>query len=175
MNRIALILGIGALAALASAHQESQFHPELPTPKRSTTINEPEVLKGLPGVGVLVEATGADEKAIGVTQETLTDILESSLQHNGIEILSPSDRLATRGRPRLYLNVNVLQGAYSISLRVDEMVRPENSPRTIIGGATVWEKSTLGFHGGSALPIRKHIEKMVDAFAQDYREVNPKK
>lgn len=175
MNRIAFTLGIVAVAALASARQVSQFNPELPAPRKSTSISEPEVLKGLPGVSVLVESTGADEKAIGVTWEGLTDTTEVALDRNGIDVLTPAQRLTTLGRPRLYLNVNVLRSAYSIALRLDEGVRSERSPRTVIGGATIWEKSALGFHGGDAQVIRKHVEKLVDAFAQDYREANPKK
>jgi len=172
MNRIVLTMGIAALTALASAHQESQFHPELPTPSKTTSINEPEVLKGLSGVGMLVEVTGPDEKAVGVTRETLMATLERSLTRNGIAILSPEDRLATRGRPRLYLNVSVLESAYSVALRMDEGVRSERSPRTVIGGATIWEKSALGFHGGDAQNVQKQVDKLVDAFAQDYREAN---
>lgn len=175
MNRIALTLGIVAVAAFASARQESPFNPELPTPRRSTSISEPEVLKGLPGVSVLVESTGADEKAIGVTWEGLTDTTEVALSRNNIEVLTPAQRLSIRGRPRLYLNVNVLRSAYSISLRMDEGVRSERSPSTVIGGATIWEKSALGFHGGDAQVIRRHVEKLVDAFAQDYREANPRR
>jgi hypothetical protein len=70
---------------------------------------ERESLKGLQGVGVLIENLNADAERAGLDSSTLTTDVELRLRQAGIVVLSRAERVRAPGSPYLYVNVAVIK------------------------------------------------------------------
>src|SRR2546425_3316356 len=65
-----------------------------------------ETLRGLKGVGVVVERVSPDAERDGLTQSQLQTDVELRLRKAGIPALTQEECRATPGHPFLYVNVN---------------------------------------------------------------------
>ena len=127
-----------------------------------------EVLKGISSFEVVVEQLHKDSNDIGLTKDRLITVTELKLRREGL--LSSGGLLS----PYVYINVNVVGVAFSISLEIHDMVQLVRDP-SIIKTASTWDTSTTGTHGGDPEYIVTALNKLLDIFLNDYYKANPKK
>lgn len=175
MNRTALTLGIVAMAALASARQESPLHPSLPKPAGIMVSGDFDVLKGVKGVYILIGEVEKDERAAGLTPEDLRKAVELPLRRSGIKVFSVPEVQKVRGGPVIVVKVRVIQGAYRIAFDFRENGRLERKPDTLLLNISTWSRDVIGTFDGDPEPIIKQLGKAVDDFCLDYLKANPKK
>ena len=156
-------------------------------------------LKGLPGVEVIVESPHEDQRRAGFDERAFQTDVELKLRRDGIKVLSREQRLATPGKPYLYVNINSLHkkpgsmAAYKIDLRLYQLVRLDRKVdveaicdgNAIIRGyrcidaravgthiAATWSKGVVGY--GDLSYTRDHVKDLVDEFINAWLSVNPK-
>src|SRR5262249_45458347 len=66
-------------------------------------------LRGLKGIGVVVEALQPGTENDGLTQSQLRTDVELALRQAGIRVLSQEESLAEPGSPYLYINLNTIK------------------------------------------------------------------
>jgi hypothetical protein len=87
-----------------------------------------ETLHGLQGVHVVVENIDQNAERDGLTEHQVQTDVELRLRQSGIRVLSEEERLATPGRPYLYINVNTFKNndmefyVYSITVELNQNV-----------------------------------------------------
>ena len=114
---------------------------------------------------LLVERLSDRAAAIGLTKQSLQAAAESRLR---------AARLYTESSVRsdsafLYVNVNVVGQAWSISVRYEKMVTDAfGVSRT----ATTWQVGSTGMHGGDAGYIVSNLSQHLDRFLATYLRVN---
>ena len=132
-----------------------------------------ESLKGLDGVGVIVESF--HEKAIisGFNKDIFQTDIELKLRLAGIKVLDE-----TAGSPYLYLNVNASLAKqrgqyfpYSFILELNQYVYLSRD-LDIGTTASTWNTGALG--NGDLSFIREGVKDHVDKFINAYLSVNPK-
>ena len=139
-------------------------------------------LKGLKGVGVLLEDLHADVEQDGLNKTSIQTDVELKLRQAGITVLTQAERRAAPGGPFLYITVNTQQRptaaglyAYSISVELSQNVQLERDPTIQIVGATTWSVGEVGTVGRDRLRgVRDGIKDLVDMFINAYLSVNPK-
>ena len=67
-----------------------------------------ESLRGISGVGVVVEDIGPDASADGLSQDAIRTAAELILRSKGIKVLTSVERTRLGSAPYLYINVNTL-------------------------------------------------------------------
>ena len=118
----------------------------------------------------------------GLTAQVLQTDIELRLRQAGVPILTPAERLATPGRPLLYLNLNAfkLKGqtelyAYSMSLVLKQRVAILRDASTVSVAGTWSATSSVGTIGADRLrSLRDDVRDMVDEFINAYLSMNPK-
>lgn len=140
-------------------------------------------LRGLKGVGVVVEALQPEAEREGLTKSQLRTDVELALRQAGIRVLSEEESLAEPGGPYLYINLNTVKSevlyafvSYSfslqISLRQDATLTRDPSIKV---NAMTWQTSVLGSVSAANLQdLRKTLRDSLDQFINDYLAVNPK-
>jgi len=131
-------------------------------------------LRGLRGVGVIIEGTGSDAKKAGLTESQLRTDVEVELRKAGIPVLTENKRYSTPGMPYLHVNVTsvTLGGnlkwvyAYNVSISLKQMVDLGRN-RSIGTVAETWNSTYVG---GVGEKVRDYINE----FINDYLTVNPK-
>ncbi len=115
---------------------------------------------------LVVEFLSPDAQAVGLTKERIQLAAESRLR---------AARLYTESWEEgnyayLYININVVGPAYSISVQYKKQVtdRVNNSN----GTATTWDTGITGTHGGNANHIVQHLSGRLDLFLANYLRVN---
>ena len=169
---VAMGLLAGGTALWARGQQESANHPSLPKPT-SVIARQVDVLKGLKGVYVLVEALDPAETTIDLTKDRIRAVTEMALRRNGIRVLTFEEIRGTRGNPFVYVSVGMGRTSFNVSVDFKENVRLERSPTTQVLSATVWNANVTGTHGGDADSIIKSLDELVDEFCNDYLKANP--
>jgi hypothetical protein len=138
-------------------------------------------LRGLSGIGVLVEQLPPEVEKEGLTKNQLQTDAESKLRKAGIKILSREECAKTPGEPYLYINLNVNIAKtesdvypYTIDVMLLQKVSLQRNPG-LISYAVTW---SIGGVGSIAKPIlsqlREVVEQTLDTFIQAYQAENPK-
>lgn len=110
-----------------------------------------------------VEGLSEDAADIGLTRDSLIAAAESRLR---------AARLYTDALPGpvLYVNVTVIEVAFSINLELKKAVLDPASGE--IGLATTWDTGSTGTHGGDAGYVVNSVSQHLDHFLADYLRVN---
>jgi hypothetical protein len=138
-------------------------------------------LRGLSGVGVLVEKLPPELERQGLIGDRLQMEVELKLRMAGIKVLTREESLKTPGEPHLYVNINVNTAKtesdiypYSIDVLLIQNVSLLRDPKQTTfavtwstGGVGSIEKSFVG-------QLRDSVEEMVDLFVKAYVSENPK-
>ncbi|MBX3331965.1 MAG: hypothetical protein KF722_16285 [Nitrospira sp.] len=139
-----------------------------------------ESLKGISGVGVVVEDMGSDVSADGLSQDAIRAAAELILRSKGIRVLTNVERTRLGSAPYLYINVNTLKeelGLYAYAVNVDlkQVVGLLSIKNARAWGAT-WSASVIGAVGETNLRqiIVDAVEPLVKDFADDFLLANPR-
>jgi hypothetical protein len=139
-----------------------------------------ESLRGISGVGVVVEDIGSDASADGLSQDAIRTAAELILRSKGIKVLTSVERTRLGSAPYLYVNVNTLKeelGLYAYAVNVDlkQVVGLLSIKNARAWGAT-WSASVIGAVGETNLRqiIVDAVEPLVKDFANDFLLANPR-
>ena len=139
-----------------------------------------ESLRGIAGVGVVVEDIGSDASADGLSQDAIRTAAELILRSKGIRVLTNIDRTRLGSAPYLYININTLKeelGVYAYAVNVDlkQVVGLLSMKGAQAWGAT-WSASVVGAVEETTLRqiITDAVEPLVKDFANDFLLVNPR-
>jgi len=149
---------------------------------KAVAADEQQTLAGLFGVEVVVENMDRDIERDGITEKSLQTTVELRLRQAGIRILSNTERLRAPGNPYLYLDIQTLKDrnenfyAYSIELKLNEIVRLDRNPN-VMESATTWHaRGRIGLVGVQRLQaLRRSVGEMVNQFINAYLAANPKR
>jgi hypothetical protein len=177
--RFWLVLGAVCVVLLISfPHAAAQTPQTGASPVSSGSAEfKREPLKGLDGVGVVVEGVGKEVEGKGLTKEALRTRVELQLRKAGIKLLSESERLAAPGMPILYVNVNVAAygsglAAFSVSLQHTEWVSLARNGTGVT--AITWSTGSTGIVQGDKLrEITERVSELIDKYANEYLAANP--
>lgn len=113
-------------------------------------------------VHLVVESLPKDAADIGLTREAITVAVRSRLR---------AARLYAAGAwSWLYVNVNVLDQAFSISVEYKKWVKDTASGEE--GTTGTWSTGSLGTHGSRSGYILSSVSTHVDRFIDEYLRVN---
>ncbi len=139
-----------------------------------------ESLRGISGVGVVVEDISPDASADGLSQDAIRAAIELILRSKGIRVLANVERTRLGSAPYLYINVNTLKeelGLYAYAVNVDlKQVVGLLSKKGVQAWGCTWSTSVIGTVGEANVPqiIADGIEPLVKDFANDFLLVNPR-
>ncbi len=114
---------------------------------------------------LLVERLRDDAAEIELTRSALQAAAESRLHEAGLA----TDSLAATPGGFLYINVNVVERAYNITVQYSKFLTDEFGSS---GYATSWDSSATGTHGGDADYIMSNLSRHLDRFLAVYLRVN---
>ncbi len=145
-------------------------------PTVSIAKGDPEPLRGLKGVHVLVENIDSQAERLGLTRAQIQTDVELRLRKAGVRVLTEKERLETPGCPHLYVNINTPIGqglvVYSISVELFELV---TLARGFVTDGAIWNIRFAGCVGTSNIrKVREGVGDCVDKFINDYLAANPK-
>jgi hypothetical protein len=137
-----------------------------------------ESLRGLIGLGVVVEDISPDASADGLSQDAIRTAVEQTLRSKGIRVLT--ERTHSGLTPYLYVNINTLKeelGLYAYAVNVDlkQVVGLLSTKGKQAWGAT-WSASVVGMVRQENLGqvIADGVEPLVKDFVGDFLSVNPR-
>jgi len=138
-------------------------------------------LRGLSGVGVLIEQLAPEIEREGLIKNQLQIEVELKLKMAGIKVLTKEECLKTPGEPYLYININVNTAKtesdiypYSIDVLLMQKVFLLRDPKQTTYAVT-WSTGGVGSIEKSILSqLRGSVEEMVDLFIKTYLSENPK-
>jgi hypothetical protein len=152
-----------------------------PAAERSHQEDERESLRGLHGVGLLVEPLDSDIEQLGLSTDTIEQDVRQRLEKGGVKVLTDRERLATPMAAVLIIRVDTLHDRigryfYSTDLLLTQRVKLATHGAPEVAAVT-WKK--LGVVSAIADDNLKHLGdqvlRKVDQFVKDYRAVNPDK
>jgi hypothetical protein len=133
----------------------------------------PRQLKGLKGLGVVVETLSDAGHEAGITEDRLRTITELRLRTAGLVVDSDSS-------PYLYVRYNLLDCeaglcTYSYETSLNEPVTIERNGEVIVG-ANVWETGGVATVGKNKLArgVEDTLNQGIDKFLNAWLSVNPK-
>lgn len=139
-----------------------------------------ESLRGISGVGIVVEDISPDASADGLSQDAIRTAAELILRSKGIKVLTTTEKTRPGSAPYLYINVNTLKeelGLYAYAVNVDlkQVVGLLSKKGAQAWGAT-WSASVIGAVGEADVRqiITDGVEPLVKDFANDFVLVNPR-
>jgi hypothetical protein len=136
-------------------------------------------LRGLAAITVWVHNVAEDASADGVSRQHLQDSVVIRLLDSGIRALGIGNVPEPPGNPWLNVFVNTIrtgdQYFYSITVRLDEVVRPLRNSAIKTSGTT-WEASSRGVVNKENLSrtVDKGIDGLMEYFIYDYFLENPR-
>jgi hypothetical protein len=138
-------------------------------------------LKGLKGVGVLVENLSLEVEKEGLRKNELQLEVEFKLREAGINVLSKEESLKSPGEPYLYINVNLNTSKtenevypYSIDMLFIQKVSLLRNPQQATYAVT-WSTGGVGSITKQLVSqLRSSVSEMVDIFIKSYHAENPK-
>jgi hypothetical protein len=138
-------------------------------------------LRGLKGVGVLIEKLPQEVEKEGLNRDQLQVAVESRLRQAGIRVLTKEESFKTPEEPYLYININVNIAKteseiypYSIDLLFIQRVSLLRNPN-LTAYAVTWSKGGVGSIEKTIVgELKETVEEMVDTFISAYVEENPK-
>jgi Cdc6-like AAA superfamily ATPase len=138
-------------------------------------------LRGLKGVGVLIEKLPPEVEQEGLRRDQLQMEVESKLRTAGIKVLTREEAFNTPGEPFLYININVNIAKtesdiypYSIDLLFIQKVSLLRDPK-LTSYAITWSTGGVGSIAKQIVSqLRQNVEAMVDVFIKAYLAENQK-
>jgi hypothetical protein len=138
-------------------------------------------LRGLYGVGVLVEQLPPEVEREGLIKSQLQIEVESKLRTAGIRVLTKEECAKTPGEPYLYININVNTAKtesdiypYTIDMMLIQKVSLLRDPKQTTYAVT-WSTGGIGSIGKQILShLQESIGEVVDVFIKTYLAENPK-
>ena len=114
---------------------------------------------------LIVEQLGDNATEIGLKKDTIETTVRSRLR--AARIYTDNGFLY----PYLYVNVNVIGAAFSVSF---EYIKYLNDPisNEMFFGAVTWDLSTTGTHGMDSTYILGTISELIDKLIDEYLRVN---
>jgi hypothetical protein len=162
--------------------------PELSVKESETSASKPqynfvtgphEILAGLEGVGVIVEAFPPEAKQYGLTEQVFLKLAESRLRRYGVKVLTGQQQLQTPGRSYLHLGItpviieDVKFVAVSVTIKLNELVTFWRNPTTAVM-ATTWDTGQVMLLGKDNLDVIKEAtQNLLDEFINAYLAANP--
>lgn len=139
-----------------------------------------ESLRGISGVGMVVEDISSDASADGLSQDAIRSAAEEILRSKGIRILTNIERTRLGSTPYLYINVNTLKeelGLYVYAVNVDfKQIVGLLSKKGVQAWGATWSASVVGAVGEANVRqiIADGVEPLVKDFANDFLLINPR-
>ncbi len=136
-------------------------------------------LQGMQGITVWVHEFDAIVAADGLSRQHLQDKTIIRILDSGIKALSIGNVPEPPGNPWLNIFLNLVKHEevyfYIITVRMDEIVRPERNKAVKTIGAT-WETSQVGIAQQTemAVTVEKSLDHLIDYFIYDYLFENEK-
>jgi hypothetical protein len=136
-------------------------------------------LRGLEAITVWVHNVAEDAGADGVSRQHLQDAVVIRLLDSGIRALGIGNVPEPPGNPWLNVFVNTVRSGdqyyYSITVRLDEVVRPLRNSSIKTSGTT-WEAGSRGVVKKEDLPriLEKGVDDLMEYFIYDYFLENPR-
>jgi hypothetical protein len=144
-------------------------------------ISNRTTLRGLKGVGVLVEKLPSEVEQGGLNRDQIQMEVESRLRTAGIKVLTKEEAFNTPGEPFLYVNINVNIAKtesdiypYSIDLLLIQKVSLLRDPK-LTSHAITWSTGGVGSIGKPILSqLLESVQQTVDVFIKAYLAESPK-
>ena len=139
-----------------------------------------ESLRGISGVGIVVEDIGPEVSADGLSQDAIRAAAELILRSKGIRVLTNVERTRVNSAPYLYININTLKeelGLYAYAVNVDlKQVVALLSMNGVRAWGATWSASVVGAVGEANVRqiIADGVEPLVKDFANDFLLANPR-
>jgi hypothetical protein len=138
-------------------------------------------LRGLKGVGVLVENLPPEVEKEGLIKNQLQIEIELKLRTAGIKVLTKEECLMTPGEPYLYININVNTAKtesdlypYTIDALLIQKVSLLRNPEQTTYAVT-WSTGGIGSIDKQILSqLRENVEELVEVFIKAFLSENPK-
>jgi hypothetical protein len=138
-------------------------------------------LRGLQGVGVLVEQLPPEAENKGLKKDQIQTGVESRLQKAGIKVLTKEECAKTPGEPYLYINLNINITKtesdiypYTVDVMLIQKVSLLRDPQ-IYTYAMTWSTGGIGSIDKQILgQLRESVLEMVNIFVNAYLTENPK-
>ncbi|MCK4418048.1 MAG: hypothetical protein KAV99_07765 [Candidatus Latescibacteria bacterium] len=138
-------------------------------------------MRGLEGVGVVVENLNPEAEQDGLYRNRLQTYIELRLRKAGIRVLTKEEQSNLPSSPYLYINVNAMKttelGAYvfSTTVSLSEWVRLVRKPFLLVSATTWRTPEGVGIVKAFRLEefVFKQVGAMVDEFINDYLAANP--
>ncbi len=138
-------------------------------------------LKGLTGVGVLVEKLPAELEKEGLQRDQLQKDVEAKLKKAGIKVYSREECSKIPGEPYLYINLNVNVAKtesdiypYTIDIMLIQKVSLIRDPHRVAYAVT-WSTGGVGSVTKSIVSqLRENVAEVVEIFIQRFLAENPK-
>jgi hypothetical protein len=138
-------------------------------------------LRGLKGVGVLVENLPPEVEKEGLIKNQIQIEVESKLRAAGIKVLTREECLKTPGQPYLYININVNTAKtesdlypYAIDALLIQKVSLLRNPE-LTTYAVTWSMGGIGSIDKQILgQLRGDVEEVVQVFIKAFLSENPK-
>ncbi len=162
--------------------------PELSVKESETAVTTPqynfvtephEILAGLQGVGVIVEAFQPEAKKYGLTEQAFRKLAESRLRKYGVRVLTGQQQLQTPGRSYLHISItpviieDVNLVAVSVTIKLNELVALWRNP-TMVVMATTWDAGQVMLVEKDNLDVIKETtQNLIDEFINAYLAANP--
>jgi len=138
-------------------------------------------LKGLPGVGVLVEKLPPEIEREGLRRDQLQMDVESQLKKAGVKVFSKEQCTRVPGEPYLYinLNVNVVKTEsgiypYTVDIMLIQKVSLMRDPKRVTYAVT-WSTGGVGSITKSIVSqLQENVAEVVHVFIRAFLDENPK-
>jgi len=177
-----------AVLAIATLLIPALWAVELAAEKPGGTLSSPtmvlgqrETLRGLQGIGVIVDMVRPEAEQLGLTREALQTDTDLQLRQYGIKVVSFLEMFTTPGVPVLYINANVKVRpgeidptvAVSLVVQLKQNVSLDRDP-TIHCKVPTWESAAVATVGRANIrQVRDVAKDLVAGFIKDYLAVNP--
>jgi hypothetical protein len=182
-----LISFVSINSEAAETRKSGKANPGLPLtekaviPPISYYLDQKESLRGLKGIGLLLEPLNPEIEKAGIARDQLKQDVALQLRQSGIRVLNEEVRGAESGKPYLYINLNAYswreEVIYGYSLKVDlnQLILLDRDKKIGCFGTT-WYSGSAGIVGANKMKgfIRAELADTIDKFIQDYSAVNPK-
>lgn len=137
-----------------------------------------ETLRGLSGVGVVIEDLSSNATRAGLTTAQLQTDVELRLRKAGVRVLTASERKETPGGPFLAVIVTAREklGLYGYSVEVHFLQRVYLERNFTDALAITWAVDSTGTVGADRFRqgIRESVGDHIDKFLNAYLAVNPR-
>ncbi len=137
-----------------------------------------ESLRGMFGLGLVIEEVSPDASADGLSQEAIRTTVEQALRSKGIRLLT--ERTRSGSSPYLYINVNTLKEelglyAYTVTVDLKQLVGLLSMKNKKTWGTT-WSASVIGMVRQENVNqiITDAVEPLAKDFVDDFIAVNPR-